>query len=107
MICETCGQARHERPPSPLDMIDRLYLAFGKCCAGCDYWEHDPIFTRPRGYCHMQPTGRGMISGAEPEAFTTYQVTDAKHVCPKFQDTFDWTALGVENPAWLQREADQ
>ena len=91
----------------PLDLMDQLYLAFGRCCAGCDFWEHDPGRTRPMGYCHKQILGetvnfdmefRGSVSRGKELA-----VTSAKHVCPKFQDTFDWAQLGVENPPWLDQ----
>lgn len=105
-ICEACGQQIKERPPHPLDQIDRLYLAFGRCCAGCDFWEHNPRLTRPLGYCRRQLLSRGvafdMNGPGTITKFNHYALTDAKHVCPKFQDTFDWTQLGVENPTWLR-----
>ena len=104
-LCPECGQQVQERPPRPLDMLDQLYLAFGKCCAGCDFWKQDERRTRPMGYCHKQPTGTlegfDIFDEIGPVTVRTYRLTDAKHVCQKFQDTFDWTQLGVENPAWL------
>lgn len=110
-ICESCGQQIRERPPRPLDLIDQLYLAYGKCCAGCDFWEHDPGRTRPMGYCHKQDVDSMLMFDAEfPGSVTRkkrYAPTDAKHVCNKFQDTFDWTLLGVENPAWLASACSQ
>lgn len=94
-----------ERPARPLDMIDRLYLAFGRCCAGCDFWQQEPERTRPMGRCLKRETGAMVLFDAEgPGSVTrhaTFELTEAKHVCRDFQDTFDWTALGVENPKWI------
>lgn len=105
-ICETCGQKIKERPPRPLDLIDQLYLAYGKCCAGCDFFEHDPGRTRPMGYCHKAPIGSTTYFDTEFRGSITrrkeYALTEATYVCKKFQDTFDWTQLGVENPCWLK-----
>jgi hypothetical protein len=107
-ICEACGQQIKERPPRPLDLIDQLYLASGPCCAGCDFWEHDPGRTKPMGYCHKQPSGEllafdmdfpGSISRSQ-----TFATTEAKNHCERFQDSFDWTELGVENPSWLEKK---
>lgn len=108
-LCPACGQPIQERPPRPLDLIDQIYLAFGKCCAGCDYWRHDPGRTRPMGYCHAQPRGSFRSfdvegPGSVHEGYF-HKVTEARHVCPDFQDTFDWTALGVDNPPWLEGAA--
>ena len=104
-ICEACGQAVHENPPRPLDLIDRLYLEFGKCCAGCDYWEYEPMYTRPLGHCLKKPddsiTAFDVDGPGTVVKYQTYERTEAKFVCPKFQDTFDWPSLGVEQPNWL------
>lgn len=110
-VCETCGQAVHKRPPRPLDMIDQLYLAFGKCCAGCDFWKYEPTYTRPLGHCQKKPndtvTAFDIDGPGSVTRFKTYERTEAKFVCELFQDTFDWTTLGVESPAWLQREQSE
>jgi hypothetical protein len=106
MICDCCGQQVQEIPPRPIDLIDQLYLAFGPCCAGCDYWQHDSERTRPMGYCHKMKLGDVVGFDLEyPGSMTRsqiYAITDAKHVCPRFQDTFDWRSLGVDNPLWLK-----
>lgn len=109
-ICETCGQQIQECPPKPLNLIDQLYLAFGRCCAGCDFWEHDTGRTRPMGYCHKQPIdeciGFDMEFPGGVKRYMRFATTDAKHVCPKFQDTFDWSLLGINNPPWLSGQPE-
>ena len=89
--------------PEPLDLIDQLYLAFGRCCAGCDHWELIEEFNRPHGFCHLQPFNGGVafdLGEPGPSPLKMYAITRAKWVCGRFADTFDWTTLGVPMPAW-------
>lgn len=104
-VCDKCGQSVHENPPRPIDMIDQLYLAFGKCCAGCDYWQHNPAYTRPLGYCQKRHTGTikafDTVCPGSVRHIDQFERTEAKFVCSDFQDTFDWTTLDIKQPLWL------
>lgn len=108
-VCESCGQQIKSRPPRPLDLIDQLYLSYGRCCAGCDFWENDPGRTAPMGYCHKQVIGEtvgfDMETPGSVTRFKRYALTEAKSCCHKFQDTFDWTQLGVDSPPWLSGQS--
>lgn len=61
------------------------------------------------GYCLAKPRGTYRSfdvdgPGRIHDGFT-YEITEARQVCSDFQDTFDWTKLGVANPSWLEGDA--
>lgn len=68
--------------------VDRFYARHGKCCAGCDFWSwHNPVVG---DYERMALLGMKGFS-RPPEA--GHIMTNRRHVCGDFVDTFEWESL--------------
>lgn len=81
------------------ELMDRLYMKNGPCCAGCDWWRynngilgdctrHAP--TLP-GADRAASLGMNGFSCAIPSG---HAVTKRDHHCGDFKDGFDWSTLG-------------
>lgn len=76
--------------------IDTFYAKTGKCCAGCDWWEH---LNSAVGDCTKSapvPAGeRWSLLGLKFSVFVGagHVVTPREHKCGDFADSFDWNSL--------------
>lgn len=76
--------------------IDRFYTKTGKCCAGCDHWQHVNATTGDCTKSAPVPAGeRWALIGLKFNTWTGagHVVTPREHECGDFEDTFDWASL--------------
>jgi hypothetical protein len=79
------------------EVLDTFYFSNGKCCAGCDWWQH--INSRV-GDCTKSSTvssaerwdmlGMSSVSLRLPSG---HIMTKRDHKCDNFKDEFDWSQL--------------
>jgi hypothetical protein len=89
------------------EILDRIYVQNGPCCAGCDWWHHVNSLI---GECHKSAP----VSAEERysivqmdwhtwrfrDADAGHILTNREHHCGDFKDEFDWTTLP---PRYLRR----
>jgi hypothetical protein len=79
------------------EACDRFYWRHGKCCAGCDWWDHiSPLVGNCTKSAPVSGEERAAMLGIEsahPPIQAGHIVTPREHVCGDFKDDFDWSTL--------------
>ncbi|SFB74746.1 hypothetical protein SAMN05216344_102219 [Polaromonas sp. OV174] len=83
----------------PQEILDRLYMQNGPCCAGCDWWLH---YNSLVGECRKSapvPGSQRMamlgMSGTSLAPEAGHIMTPREHHCGDFKDEFDWDTIPV------------
>jgi len=78
---------------------DRFYWQQGKCCAGCDWWQHLNSVagecTRNAPVASNERLDMLGISSASFAIGCGHAITRRDHVCGDFKDDFDWSTLPI------------